>query len=147
MFFLSLLDVVCPNPTSMKTDKITLTRSYSSDVAHPTYIYWKCRDRRYLIRKKNNNNEQPRTNRYSRCNWSKSYAVTPSDLECLLTYCDNPVSPPSSANYAFNWDNSLVNLTKYMSYPCRSGYRVEQNTEYKSHADSGTALNKYGAGL
>ena len=132
-----LSDVVCPNPTSMKTETMTLTKSYSSSVAHPTYIYWKCRDRRYLIRKKNTN-ETPRTTRYSRCNWSKSFQVTPTDQECLLTYCDNPISPPASANYDFNWDNSLVSLGNYMSYPCRSGYRVEQDTEYKSHADSGT---------
>ena len=132
--------MVCPNPTSMKTDTMTLTRSYSSDVAHPTYIYWKCRDRRYLIRKKNTN-ETPRTSRYSKCQWSKSFAITPSDLECLLTYCDNPASPPASANYAFNWDNSLVELTKYMSYPCKTGYRVEQDTTLKSQADSGKDLS------
>ena len=131
--------MVCPNPTSMKTATMTLTQSYSSDVAHPTYIYWKCVDRRYLIRKKNTNNE-PRTTKASRCNWSKSYSSTPEDLECLLTYCDNPISPPASANYDFNWDNSLVNLSRSMSYPCKSNYKVEQNTELKSQADSATAV-------
>ena len=92
----------------MTTETMTLTKSYSSDVSHPTYIYWKCVDRRYLIRKKSTS-EEPRTTRYSRCNWSKSYAVTPSDLECLLTYCVY-----SSARWRLYWHQQV--LMKYFLF-------------------------------
>ena len=72
----------------------------------------------------------------------QTYAYTPADLEGVLTYCDNPVNTPNSngANYNFIWDNSLVKLNEYMSYPCRPGYRVEQNTDWRHEADSATAV-------
>ena len=46
----------------------------------------------------------------------------------------------NGANYDFDWDNSLVRLNQYMSYPCKSGYRVEQNTDWKYQADSETQV-------
>ena len=56
--------------SSLETENITLTSSYSSNVAFNTYIYWKCVDRRFLIRRRNTA-YTPATRKSSKCNWSK----------------------------------------------------------------------------
>ena len=61
---------MCPNPTSLQTDVIALTQSYSSDVAFNSLIRWKCRDRRFLIRRRGTD-DVAATTKSSRCNWSK----------------------------------------------------------------------------
>ena len=104
-------------------------------------VRWKCKDRRYLIRRKGST-EEPRTSYYSSCNWSGNFSWYAADLECVISYCDNPHDEPNSngANYDFSWNNALVNISGYISYPCKNWYYVEQSTSYKTHADSATLV-------
>ena len=67
----------------------------------------------------------------------------PSKCECWT--CSSAVCPqddPNSngANYDFTWDNSLTNISQYISYPCKYYHNVEQSTSYKSQAASATLV-------
>ena len=67
----------------------------------------------------------------------------PSELECVLWYCDNPVveTPNNNHNYNFYWDSqTLTRLTQPLTYPCKSGHRVESQVDWKEDAPSGTDI-------
>ena len=101
---------------------------------------WKCADRRYLIRLKGSS-ANPQWTYQSQCLWYKNYSITPSDLECVITYCDNPItSPNDDHNYNYNWNGNLVRIGQSISYPCMSGHRLEQNTQYHTHAAAQTLV-------
>ena len=57
------------------------------------------------------------------CEWYSNYSLVPAELECVLSYCDNPIDDPnnSGANYNFVWQNDLVNLSHTLVYPCMEG--------------------------
>ena len=75
----------------------------------------------------------------SSCLWSMNYSIAVSDMECILTYCDNPIDDPNNngANYNFLWANNRVVLGGKMFYPCKSGHRLENDTQYWSESDQG----------
>ena len=77
----------------------------------------------------------------SQCLWYRNYSITPSDLECVISYCDNPTtSPNDDHNYNLNWNNNLVLIGQRISYPCMSGHRLEQNVQYWSNAAAQTLV-------
>ena len=127
----------CPNPFEYETDNITTTKTSQTKTAFPSYVYWKCKDRRYLIKKKSSTGTAS-TTIAAKCNWSKQYSVLPADLECVLTYCDNPIDDPNSdgTNHNFQWNNNVVPLTDIVQYPCKTGMRIENSTSYKYEASS-----------
>ena len=137
----SVTDVECPNPTTLETDEIILTATISTDLSFQDYVYWKCRDRRYHIRRKDTQ-YNPQTAISSRCRWSRSLSLSPPDLECVLRYCDNATDAPNTngANYRFTQTRTLVSLNNYISYPCKSNHKVEQDVTWKSNAASSTAV-------
>ena len=73
-----------------------------------------------------------------RCEWNTNYTIIPAELECVLSYCDNPTDEPntSGANYNFVWDNNLVSLSHTLAYPCMAGMSVENNTDTKEEAST-----------
>ena len=65
----------------------------------------------------------------------------PSQLECVLWYCDNPVTdtPNNNHNYAFTWNTiSLTRLNSPLRYPCKAGHWVESDVDWRSQAPDGT---------
>ena len=50
---------------------------------------WRCKDRRYNLRRINSTST-PVEKIWSQCRWDETYAVLPSELECVLTYCAHP---------------------------------------------------------
>ena len=75
--------------------------------------------------------------------WYRNYSLVPADLECVLAYCDNPVSLPNSngANYNFTWDGALLtNLSHTIFYPCLDNHRLENDTISKYDADAGVSV-------
>ena len=127
----------CPNPFEYETDNITSTKSSKTVTAYPNSINWKCKDRRYLIRIRGSS-DAPASTLSSKCQWSKQYTNVPDDLECVLTYCDNPSLAPNSdgSNHNFVWDQAVVPLTENVRYYCTSGMRIENATSYKRDASS-----------
>ena len=136
----------CPNPASLQTDEIILTESFTADVNFTTTIRsvssegipvvssdlprWKCKDRRFLIKLRGSS--VPGVTRLeAECLWYRNYSVVPADLECVLAYCDNPVSLPNNngANYNLSWDGALLtNLSHSLFYPCQDNHRLEDDT-------------------
>ena len=131
----------CANPSNLSTSEIVLTTVVTADVNYSDSVRWKCKDRRFLIRQKNSG-EEPRETYYTACNWSGNFSVYPSDLECIISYCDNPIDDPNTngANYDFQWTNNLIKISDYMSYPCKTNYYVEQSTMWKTLADDATLV-------
>ena len=79
----------------------------------------------------------------ARCLWYRNYSLVPADLECVLAYCDNPVSLPNSngAKYNFTWDGALLtNLSQTIFYPCQDDHRLEGDTTSKSQAEGGLSV-------
>ena len=77
----------------------------------------------------------------SNCQWNKNYSITPSNLECVISYCDNPItSPNDDHNYNYNWYGNLVLIGQYISYPCKPGYRLEQNVQWQHQAAAQTLV-------
>ena len=79
----------------------------------------------------------------ARCLWYRNYSLVPADLECVLAYCDNPVSLPNSngAKYNFTWDGALLtNLSQTIFYPCQEDHRLEGDTSSKSQAEGGLSV-------
>ena len=79
----------------------------------------------------------------ARCLWYRNYSLVPADLECVLAYCDNPVSLPNSngAKYNFTWDGALLtNLSQTIFYPCQDDHRLEGDTSSKSQAEGGLSV-------
>ena len=74
----------------------------------------------------------------SKCQWNKSYTISPSDLECVITSCDNPTTDPNTngLNYNFQWDGELVPIGDSIQYNCLDDYRHETDNPWKSGASN-----------
>ena len=74
--------------------------------------------------------------RYSNYSWQ------PSELTCTIAFCDNATDAPnvSGANYNFKWNGKLVALGGRLTYPCKDGMRVLNQTEWKNQSSSGTEV-------
>ena len=59
-------------------------------------------DRRYLIKQKDSQ-DTPQEYIVSRCKWNTKYTLTPADLECVLTYCDNATVEPNTNGLNYNF--------------------------------------------
>lgn len=70
------------------------------------------------------------------CQWDKTYTMIPSQLECMITYCDNPSLEPNTngLNYNFIWDQQLVPINSKLVYPCKDQYRHEGDVAMKNDA-------------
>ena len=125
----------------MVSEDITVIGTYTAKVNYKTKIKWKCKDRRYLIRPKDKSKGLADSYE-SICRWDTSFSKSPQSLECILTYCDNPVNDPNSngANYNFAWGGNRIGLGKTIYYPCKTGHRVESDTNWKNESDSGTHI-------
>ena len=57
-----------------------------------------------------------------------------SDLECILTYCDNATEEPNNngANYNFTWDGNRIPIDTFVTYPCQDGMAIENATKWKN---------------
>ena len=74
----------------------------------------------------------------ARCLWDETYSPPISQLECILSFCDNITDLPNTdgSNYNFVWDNKVVPLNNIVQYPCKPGMKVENYTNTKEEADS-----------
>ena len=78
----------CPDPTTLDhPDEIETTWTTGDSTDFQTKITWKCKDRRYLIQRIGNETTRGETIE-NQCLWYSNYTFLPSDLECILTYCD-----------------------------------------------------------
>ena len=101
------------------------------------YYRWYCKDRRYEIRLTASDNKKTYSTASSRCGWYNEYDHNPADYECVLTYCDNATEAPNlSHNYAYQWDEKVIPLGKYVEYPCMENMAVENNTANKVDAST-----------
>ena len=64
--------------------------------------------------------------------------MLPSELECVLTYCDNATEVPNDngANYNYTWDGEVIPLNTEVIYPCQDNMRIENDTYYRSDASN-----------
>ena len=99
------------------------------------YCSWQCKDRRYLIHIREEDS-QPVETMTATCLWYNNYTVLPSELECVLTYCDNATDIPNNngANYNFTWDGNVIPLNTDVVYPCQDGMRIENDTYTRKEA-------------
>ena len=94
---------------------------------------WKCKDRRYKIR--NKNTVKTYSEKHSRCRWNKEHSIYPDDLECVLTFCDNATETPNiTHNYAFTWDEDVIEIEDDYIYPCKEDMKIENDTDTKDDA-------------
>lgn len=72
----------------------------------------------------------------SECLWNKTYTIMPSDLECVITYCDNPTLEPNTngLNYNFTWSQELLLINDSFIYPCLDNYYHETNEEWRTNS-------------
>ena len=101
-------------------------------------LRWKCEDRRYLIKVKEDDVNPPAETITASCLWYKNYSLIPTQLECILTYCDNATDLPNDngANYNFTWDGNVIPLNTDIIYPCMDGMHVENDTYHKEEASN-----------
>lgn len=106
---------------------------------------WKCADRRFKIQQKPTPDNQywnPLVDlQWADCKWDKSFNYGPEDLQCIVQYCDNPIDDPNAShNYNYNWNGNLIPINSQISYPCKNGHKIEQNTNKKSQAAGSTSV-------
>ena len=79
---------------------------------------------------------------HSPCLWYSNYSFLPSELECTVSYCDNPTPIPniSGENYDFQWDGELVPLGADLIYPCQAGMKIENSTDTKEEASNSSII-------
>ena len=67
---------------------------------------------------------------------SEEYTFTPDDLECVLTYCDEPsrTTVNTDLNFNFTWDKELTPLKEKIRYNCKDGMRLEKDVHNKNQA-------------
>ena len=80
-----------------------------------------------------------------------------SDLECILTFCDNATEEPNTngANYNFTWDGNRIPIDTFVSYPCQDDMAIENATIWKNlssteslvYCDPSDGLMKVNAGF
>ena len=92
-------------------------------------------DRRYLIRKKDSQ-DTPQQYIVSKCQWNTTYSLTPPDLECVLSYCDNATVEPNTNGLNYNFTNpyTLKEIGLFFTYFCKDNYRIEEDVENKYNA-------------
>ena len=68
--------------------------------------------------------------------------MIPSELECILTFCDNATEEPNDngANYNFTWDEKVIPINTEVFYPCQDGMRIENDTYNKYEASTGSVI-------
>ena len=105
------------------------------------FYRWRCRDRRYLIRLAGSQDEAL-TEIDSRCLWYKNYSLTPSDLECVISYCDNATLDPNTngLNYNFTGGFTLFNLSDTIIYPCNDNFSLEGDFDWKENSTNETEV-------
>ena len=62
------------------------------------------------------------------------FMIYSSDMECILTFCDNATEEPNSsgANYNFTWDGIRIPIDTFITYPCQDNMAVENGTKWKN---------------
>ena len=100
---------------------------------------WKCANRKYEIRRIGYTSKYAYQN--SDCKWNTEFQYKPSDLECVISYCDNPTTAPNSPhNYNYIWYNNVIPINSYINFPCKNNHAVEQDRDWKSEAATWTAV-------
>ena len=118
---------------------------------------WKCKDRRYKINKTCVTSwsvvggkvvkveDCDDWERSASCQWDETYTVLPTDLECVLRYCDNATNPPLESNLNYTWDGNLgplLNLHEW--YPCKNGWALLTDTDWQSTKGVNVKCNSNG---
>lgn len=81
---------------------------------------WRCKDPKHLIQKKGDPESRSETIE-SECLWTRSYTVSPSDLECIISFCvDAPVIPDSASMEELTDIKTRVNTSKL--YQCQVSF-------------------------
>ncbi len=102
---------------------------------------WKCTDDRYVLRSVNSNN-WGEDKVWAKCQWYSNYTYSPSDLECVLRYCNNPTNETNTdvLNYNFQWNGWRTLLGNSLNYNCKSSHRVEEDVDFKTGASMRTVV-------
>ena len=102
---------------------------------------WKCKDDRYVLRGANSNNWGEDTV-WAWCQWYSNYSYSPSNLECVLRYCNNPTNETNTdvLNYNFQWNGWRTLLGNSLNYYCKSSHRVEEDVDFKTGASMRTVI-------
>ena len=82
--------------------------------------------------------EDPQQFIVSQCQWNTTYSLTPLDLECVLTYCDNATVEPNTngLNYNFSEPYTLKLIGQSFDYYCQDNYRLEEDVTNKWDASN-----------
>ena len=109
---------------------------------------WRCKDRRYNIRFKGDNT----THLYisATCGWYNTFDINPSDLECVLLYCDNATDLPfvNEIGYeriqiplgnivtgVYDTNNpTLIPIDGIVTYVCKASHAHHADTDWLSQA-------------
>ena len=114
---------------------VTTSHPASTTAYYLGEVGWRCKDRRFLIRDTTSATNTGQESITSRCRWSKEWSVSPSQLECRLTYCDNATEAPNTSHgYNFTWDGAVIPIGQSVTYRCRDGWRFEADTDTKDQA-------------
>ena len=119
------------DPTKLSTCQIVTTWKEGDDRNFTDVIHWKCRDPRYRIRAKGTTDlslEIP-----AECTWYRNYTLQPSQLECKVQFCNNPITSVNTNghNFNFTWDKTLTKIGDYLTYPCKDGMAFESNVKHQ----------------
>ena len=78
---------------------------------------WRCKDPKHLIQKRGAPESRNETID-SECLWTSNYTISPSDLECIISFCvDEPVIPDSAFMDELTDIKTRVNTSKL--YQCQ----------------------------
>ena len=68
--------------------------------------------------------------------------MTPADLECVISYCDNATLEPNTNGLNFNFTDGLTlfNLTHKAIYPCSENYSFEGDFDWKENSTNITEV-------
>ena len=123
--------------------EVQLSVLLSFQIWYFIYFSWKCKDRRYQIKEKSTADSSKTDLLHSSCLWYKNWTILPSNLECVLSFCDNASDIPNSngANYNFTWNGNRIPLETFVQYPCQDGMAIENSTVWKDL--SSTASQAY----
>ena len=96
-----------------------------------------------------NTDNTPKPNITATCSWYKTFDVNPSDIECILAYCDNATDFPFNAINNFvsvykegsqnPYDTnigSVIPLNSKINYYCKPNYRLQNDTNLKEEAEN-----------
>ena len=104
-------------------------------------LSWKCTDDRFVLRSASSNDWGNDTIE-AECEWYSNYSHSPSNLECVLRYCNNPTNETNTdvLNYNFTWNGQRSLLGTTLDYPCKNGYRIEEDVPLKANASTKTII-------